>query len=146
VRVPYKPRLGKHCGTCRCESIFDEVDESPHKGKEPEPAIGYHLTKIDRGEFGEPSKIFEEVEEFRDSLMQNNTIMALTELSDVIGAIEGWLGKYHPTVTLGDLLRMKETTARAFASGHRSERMPDNPCGVCGKQAGPYWCPHCKAT
>jgi hypothetical protein len=81
---------------------------------------GYHLKPITRGVYGEPSKIKEEMDEFFDALEQSNPVMAFTELSDAIGAIEGWLEKNHPTITLHDLIRMKDATNRAFAAGHRS--------------------------
>ena len=48
--------------------------------------------------------------------------MVLNELSDIIGAVEGYLIKHHPSLTLSDLLKMKELTARAFTSGARSAR------------------------
>ena len=95
---------------------MDENDEPM------EALIGYHKAKIARGVFGEDSKIYEEIDEFADALDQNVQIMALVELSDVIGAIEGWLMKYHPTVTLADLAAMAAVTRRAFESGMRENR------------------------
>ena len=83
---------------------------------------GYHVAKISRGTFGEDSKIFEEVDEFADALDQGIAIMALVELSDLVGAIKGWLAKYHPSITLTDLDKMAEATKRAFESGHRESR------------------------
>ncbi len=79
---------------------------------------GYHVREIKRGVFGEPSKITEEHEEFLESLEQKNPIMALFELCDLIGAIEGYVNKHH-NFTLEDLLIMKDATKRAFASGTR---------------------------
>lgn len=79
----------------------------------------YHIAEIDRGEFGEISKIVEEVEELVDANSQGARIMILNELSDIIGAVEGYLKKHHPSFTLDDLIKMKELTARAFESGHR---------------------------
>jgi N-acyl-D-aspartate/D-glutamate deacylase len=89
---------------------------------ETEPLFGYHKAAIARGVFGEDSKIYEEIDEFADALDQNVQIMALVELSDVIGAIEGWLVKHHPTVTLADLAAMAAVTRRAFESGGRENR------------------------
>lgn len=83
---------------------------------------GYHIAKINRGVFGEDSKIFEEVDEFADALDQGAQIMALVELSDLVGAIKGWLAKYHPSITLTDLDKMAEITQRVFESGHRESR------------------------
>lgn len=85
-------------------------------------AIGYHKAKITRGVFGEDTKIFEEIDEFADALDQGVQIMALVELSDLIGAIEGWLAKHHPTVTLADLAAMAAVTRRVFENGHRENR------------------------
>lgn len=82
--------------------------------------MSYHVADIPRGEFGEVSKIVEEVLELQDAVDQGAELMALNELSDIIGAIEGYLEKHHPTLTLPDLLKMKELTARAFKSGHRT--------------------------
>jgi hypothetical protein len=79
---------------------------------------GYHLRDIKRGVFGEASKITEEHEEFIESLEQKNPIMALVELSDLIGAIEGYAIKHH-NVTLEDLLVLKDATKRAFNDGVR---------------------------
>lgn len=89
---------------------------------EADAILGYHKAVIARGVFGEDSKIYEEIDEFADALDQNVQIMALVELSDVVGAIEGWLGKYHPTVTLADLAAMAAVTRRAFESGSRESR------------------------
>lgn len=83
---------------------------------------GYHIKEIPQGVFGNPSKIKEEVEEFFDAVDQGNPVMALTELSDLLGAIEGWLVKNHPSVTLNDILKMKDATDRAFAHGVRRPR------------------------
>jgi hypothetical protein len=52
---------------------------------------GYHLAHIPRGTFGEPSKIMEEALEFQDAIRQGNPVMALCELSDLVGAVQGYL-------------------------------------------------------
>lgn len=81
---------------------------------------GYHLKKIERGTFGEPSKVMEEAEEFIDAIGQGSKVMALVELSDLIGAIKGYLDKHSPGHTIQDLEVMAKITERAFKSGHRS--------------------------
>ena len=94
----------------------------PLAGDESSPAVftpGYHLRPIPKGTFGEADKIAEEVEEFREALEQGSPVMALVELSDLIGAVEGWLAKYHPSITLDDLRTMSTATQRAFRNGHR---------------------------
>lgn len=87
-----------------------------------EPTLGYHKAAIASGVFGEDSKIYEEIDEFADALDQGVSLMALVELADVIGAIEGWLAKYHPSITLDDLKAMAAVTRRAFESGHRTPK------------------------
>ncbi len=84
--------------------------------------LGYHKAKIARGVYGEDSKIYEEVDEFADALDQNAQVMALVELADVIGAIEGWLEKHHPSITINDLVAMAAITRRAFQTGKREVR------------------------
>jgi len=80
---------------------------------------GYHIRPIAKGELGEISKIEEEVAELRDAEEQECIIMALVELSDLVGAIRLYLGKHHPSVTLEDLVTMSNITTRAFENGHR---------------------------
>jgi hypothetical protein len=82
--------------------------------------MGYHINKIERGVFGEFSKIKEEFLEAEDSIEQGNTVMTLIELSDLIGSIEAYVRKYN--MTLDDLIRMKEATKRAFTDGTRQSR------------------------
>ncbi len=83
--------------------------------------MGYHINKIERGEFGEFSKIKEEFLEAEDALEQDNKVMLLTEMSDMIGAIESYCLKYH-NITLENLITMKNATKRAFEDGTRSKR------------------------
>jgi len=80
---------------------------------------GYHLNNIQSGELGEPSKILEECQEFMDAIEQDADVMALTELSDLVGAIRLYLAKHHPSITLGDLVKMNDITKRAFENGRR---------------------------
>ena len=86
--------------------------------KAPANQSGYHLTEIPKGTLGDMSKIEEEFAEFKDAMSQDNRIMALQELSDLIGAIEAFTVNKH-NVTLSDLIQMKNATKRAFESGHR---------------------------
>jgi hypothetical protein len=80
--------------------------------------MSYHLAEIERGVFGEFSKIEEEFLEAKDALAQENPVMVLQELSDMLGAIEAYTARYN--ITLIDLIIMKDATKRAFESGHRS--------------------------
>jgi hypothetical protein len=85
---------------------------------------GYHLAQIPRGEFGEASKIVEEALELQDADCQGVRVMALVELADLVGAIDGYLEKHHPGYTLADLQKMTAVTKRAFVNGHRTSRTP----------------------
>jgi hypothetical protein len=81
---------------------------------------GYHLVQIPKGEYGSVAKIEEELLELKDALAQGNKIMALIELSDMLGAIEGYIKKeYDDKITFDDLKKMADTTCRAFRSGCR---------------------------
>ncbi len=78
---------------------------------------GYHITTIQKGELGSWTKIREEFEEFQDAVNQRNDIMALLELSDMIGAIEAYVKSYN--LSLDDLITMSKATQRAFLNGGR---------------------------
>lgn len=78
---------------------------------------GYHVADITKGVLGEPSKIEEEFLEFKDAVDQDNPVMAIHELSDLIGAMEAYAKNYN--ITLDDLITMTRTTQRAFKSGDR---------------------------
>lgn len=80
---------------------------------------GYHLADIPRGEVGESSKLLEEVRELQDAEAQECKIMALVELSDLIGAVALYLEKHHPATDLDDLITMAKITRRAFENGRR---------------------------
>lgn len=80
--------------------------------------MGYHKNKIPKGVLGEVSKIDEEYLEFKDALETENPVMALVELSDLLGAIEAFSKKRH-NLTISDLLRMTEATKSAFEDGTR---------------------------
>lgn len=84
--------------------------------------MGYHLTEITRGEYGEISKLEEELAELKDSVKQGNRIMELIELSDLIGAISGYLEKYHTGFFIEDLIIMAKATDRAFKDGTRQSK------------------------
>ena len=90
-----------------------------HFDPEPSVGLGYHLADIPKGEIGEASKIEEEFWEFQDALTQGAVVMQLCELSDMLGAIDAWLAKHHPSVKIEDLLKMSDMTRRAFSSGRR---------------------------
>ncbi len=90
----------------------------PRFGWTIEKAPGYHEASIPRGEYGQPSKVREECEEFLDAIRQSNPLMALVELSDLLGAVQGYLTS-QPGTSFDDLLKMAKTTQRAFQSQDR---------------------------
>jgi hypothetical protein len=67
---------------------------------------GYHLREIPKGVFGEASKVLEEAAEFGEALEQGSHLMALIELSDMRGAIDGYLQSNHAGLTINDLERL----------------------------------------
>lgn len=82
--------------------------------------MGYHKNTIPKGEYGEFSKIEEEFLEFKDAYEQNNKLLALVELSDLIGSICGFLQKHHDSsISIIDLIRMANSTKEAFEDGSR---------------------------
>jgi hypothetical protein len=83
--------------------------------------MGYHLKEIERGVFGEFSKIVEEFQELQDAQEQDNKIMQLIEMSDLIGAIEGYANKEFG-FSLDSLTQMKDATHKAFNDGTRQAK------------------------
>jgi hypothetical protein len=79
---------------------------------------GYHVTDIPKGTLGEASKVIEEALEFKDAIDQGCTVMALLELADLYGAMEAYVAKHN--LTMDDLKRMADITARAFRKGDRT--------------------------
>lgn len=83
--------------------------------------MGYHLRPIEtQGVFGEPSKIREELEELEEAYEQDNRILALCELADLYGALEGVAEKLG--VSMQDVAKMAEATKRAFLDGSRQSK------------------------
>lgn len=74
----------------------------------------YHLDNILKGVLGESSKILEEVLELQDSEKQECKIMALLEVSDILGAIEQYVKKHFPGITMEDVKKMSDITQRSF--------------------------------
>lgn len=85
----------------------------------PLPNPGYHLVAINKGELGELSKIQEELDELKDAMAQGSRIMAAVELADLVGAIDAFLTRHLPGITLDDLRTFSAITQRAFQNGRR---------------------------
>lgn len=83
--------------------------------------MGYHKRVIERGVYGEVSKILEEVLELQDANEQGICIMELVELADIVGSIQGYLNTHHPSIGMIDLMQMSDATRRAFEDGSRTE-------------------------
>lgn len=86
---------------------------------EPLKTPGYHLTEIKKGEYGEISKIQEELDELKDANRQGSRILELVELADLLGAMEGYIEKHFPNIRMVDLFLFSRITQRAFKSGER---------------------------
>lgn len=97
--------------------MLDYVYGHPVTANEPEQK-GYHCRPINKGKLGEASKITEEYEEFLDAIEQGNHIMALLELSDMIGAVEAYAESKH-NVSLESVIQMMKATKKAFKDGTR---------------------------
>lgn len=98
---------------------YDATDHplSPVRGLLNKP--GYHLTEIEKHPYGSLGKIKEEVDELMDAHRQDSKVMILVELSDLYGAIEGYLQESFPGVGMEDLSKFSGITKRAFAAGAR---------------------------
>ncbi|KWA84197.1 hypothetical protein WL29_22820 [Burkholderia ubonensis] len=81
---------------------------------------GYHLVAIPKGELGELSKIQEELDELRDAMAQGSRVMAAVELSDMMGAVQAFMDRHLPGMTLEDLVTFSTITKRAFVNGRRA--------------------------
>lgn len=79
--------------------------------------MSYHINKIPRGNYGDISKVQEEVCEFIDAKEQNVRIMEMLELSDIYGALEAVANTYN--LTMEDLKAMSDRTKESFNSGER---------------------------
>lgn len=84
--------------------------------------MGYHKARIERGEYGKLSKIREEFEELCDAVLQDNQVMALNEIVDLLGAIEGWMEQNPMGFSIEDMLKMARANAAAFKDGTRTPR------------------------
>jgi hypothetical protein len=83
-------------------------------------AGGYHLSEIQRGTFGQLSKVLEEYHEALDAEAQGVDLMVLQELSDLVGAAGAVAERYGSS--LDALVKMAAVTRRAFQAGHRRDR------------------------
>lgn len=80
--------------------------------------MGYHTREFKKGMYGEFSKVEEEWEELMDAREQKASILELCELSDLLGAMAGYVEKRY-SLTLDDLILMSDMTRSAFREGKR---------------------------
>ncbi len=71
--------------------------ENPCRDVPAPELIGYHLRPIPRGVFGNISKVLEEMAECEDAHDQGSSVMLILELSDLVGAIQGFLAAHNLT-------------------------------------------------
>jgi kynurenine formamidase len=81
-----------------------------------------HKREIPRGKTGEFSKITEEYHEALDAFEQGNIVMLLIEFSDLFGAVEKFLEKYHPSISIEQIVRQAKATNELFKRGVREDR------------------------
>jgi len=78
----------------------------------------YHLRPIViKGRYGTTDKVAEELDELNEALEQDNPILALCELADLYGAIEGVAETLG--VSMEAVAKMAAGTRRAFEAGER---------------------------
>jgi hypothetical protein len=80
--------------------------------------MGYHTKEIAKGTYGTISKIVEELDELIDANEQRSNILELCELSDLYGAIEGYV-QTRFGMSMDDLRIMSDLTKSAFRDGSR---------------------------
>lgn len=79
--------------------------------------MAYHIEQIDKGVYGEFSKIREEFQELNDAYKQQDKILQICEMSDLIGAIGAYASRFN--LTLEDLVSFSKKTEEAFIEGMR---------------------------
>jgi hypothetical protein len=80
--------------------------------------MGYHVTDIQKGKYGEFSKIVEEFEELKDANSQDDKILELCEMSDLLGAMDGYL-RFKYNMNIHDLYKFMIKTKTSFEEGKR---------------------------
>lgn len=80
--------------------------------------MAYHLKTIEKGVLGEFSKIKEEFLELEDAFEQQDKILMICEFTDLIGAIEVFIGNNY-NLKISDLKTFSDKTQKAFIQGKR---------------------------
>jgi len=79
----------------------------------------FHKAIIQKGIYGQLSKIKEELDEAYDAESQNQDLMLLIELSDIIGAVEGVSKKYG--FTLEQLMKFAKLRSKVAIEEEEGE-------------------------
>ena len=79
----------------------------------------FHKAIIQKGIYGQLSKIKEELDEAYDAESQNQDLMLLIELSDIIGAVEGVSNKYG--FTLEQLMKFAKLRSKVAIEEEEGE-------------------------
>lgn len=80
--------------------------------------MGYHKREIPKGTYGHFSKVEEEWEELRDAQEQGAAILELVEITDLYGALAGYVEQRFG-MTMEDVRKMAEMTRESFKEGKR---------------------------
>jgi hypothetical protein len=80
--------------------------------------MAYHKREIEKGVYGQFSKIREEFQELDDAHEQDARILELCELADLYGAIEGYV-EVKFGFKMADVKAMSDLTKSAFREGTR---------------------------
>jgi hypothetical protein len=78
--------------------------------------FGYHTQFIERGEYGQFSKIREEFEELKDAWeTQENKVLAICELCDLYGAIEAF-AQESLNMSMDDIIQFSDLTKEVYST------------------------------
>lgn len=80
--------------------------------------MGYHKNEIQRGIYGQFSKIREEFQELEDGVNQGDKVLQIVELTDLVGAIEEY-ARLEFNLTMLDLITFSNKTKSAFKENKR---------------------------
>ena len=107
--------------------------------------MGYHKRKIEKGVYGELSKIQEELDEAFDAEEQGQELMLLIELSDMIGAIEGVAKKYGFTLEQLNKFAMLRSQVAVEELGENKRKKYNNFTMITTSYECDKNCPYCIA-
>lgn len=76
--------------------------------------FGYHTIFIEKGEYGEFSKVKEEFDELKDAFEnRKSNVLAICELSDLYGAMEAFAEKtLH--ISMSEVVKFAELTKEVY--------------------------------